>query len=78
MTCRKTFNGGPTNSSLCSLQTYDLSRYFCADKEVFPIGGRTYALVKNQWGLNTIPVVDEVIAKLPPGIVSYAKTTEAE
>jgi hypothetical protein len=58
--------------------TYDLSRYFCADNEVFPIGGRTYALVKNQWGLNTIPVVEEVIAKLPPGTVSYVKTTEPD
>jgi hypothetical protein len=60
-------------------RTYDPSRYFCADTEVFHTGGRTYALIKkSEWGLNTIPVVDEVIAQLPPGTVSYVKTTEAD
>jgi hypothetical protein len=53
-------------------------RYFCDDGELFHIDGKTYAL-SNQWSLNTtIPVVDQVIAKLPPGTVSYAKTTEAD
>ena len=56
---------------------YDLSRYFCDDGELFHITGRTYAL-SNQWSLNTIPVVDEIIAKLPPGCVSYAKTIDTD
>jgi len=53
---------------------YDLRRYFCDDGELFHIGGRTYAL-SNQWSLNTISVVDEVIAQLPPGSLSYSKTS---
>ncbi|HBY59138.1 MAG TPA: hypothetical protein DEH78_04910 [Solibacterales bacterium] len=51
---------------------YNLRRYFCDDGELFHIGGRTYAL-SNQWSVNTISVVDEVIAKLPSGCVSYLK-----
>jgi len=57
---------------------YDLRRYFCDDGELFHIAGRTYAL-SNQWTLDTaIAVVDQVIADLPPGSLSYAKTSEAD
>jgi len=56
---------------------FDLRRYFCDEEELFHIGGRTYAL-SNQWSINTIPVVNEVIAQLPPGSLSYAKTGEAD
>ena len=55
---------------------YNLRRYFCDDGELFHIAGRTYAL-SNQWSVNTISVVDEVVAKLLPASLSYAKTTEA-
>jgi hypothetical protein len=51
---------------------YNLRRYFCDEGELFHIGGRTYAL-SNQWSVNTISVVDEVIARLPSGGVSYLK-----
>jgi hypothetical protein len=57
---------------------FDSIRYFCDDGELFHIAGRTYAL-SNQWTLDTaIAVVDQVIAKLPPGSLSYAKTSEAD
>jgi hypothetical protein len=52
---------------------YNLRRYFCEDGELFHITGRTYAL-SNQWSVNTISIVDELIAKLPPGSLSYAKS----
>lgn len=54
---------------------YDLHRYFCEDEELFRLGERTYAL-SNQWSLNTIQVVNELIDHLPPGSMSYAKMTE--
>jgi hypothetical protein len=53
---------------------YNMRRYFCDDGELFHIGGRTFAL-SNQWSVSTISIVDEVIAKLPPGSMSYVKTT---
>jgi RecB family endonuclease NucS len=57
---------------------FDSIRYFCDDGELFQITGRTYAL-SNQWTLTTaIAVVDQVIAKLPPGSMSYAKTSESD
>ena len=45
--------------------SYNLRRYFCDDDQLFHVDGRTYAL-SNQWSINTISVVDELIAKLPP------------
>jgi hypothetical protein len=57
---------------------FDSIRYFCDDGELFQIAGKTYAL-SNQWTLDTtIAVVNEVIAKLPPGCVSYAKTIDTD
>jgi hypothetical protein len=50
---------------------YNLRRYFCDDGDLFHISVRTYAL-SNQWSMNTISIVDEVIAKLLPGSLSYA------
>jgi hypothetical protein len=54
---------------------YDLRRYFCEDGELFRIAGRTYAL-SNQWSLQTISLVDELIARLPAGSLSYFKTPD--
>jgi hypothetical protein len=56
---------------------YNLRRYFCDDGELFHIAGRTYAL-SNQWSVNTISIVDDVIAKLPAGSLRYAKMTSDE
>lgn len=55
--------------------TYDLRRYFCDDDQLFHIGGRTYAL-SNQWSIDTISVVDELIAKLPNGTTATYKKEE--
>jgi hypothetical protein len=52
---------------------YNLRRYFCDTGDLFHIAGRTYAL-SNQWSVSTISVVDELIAKLPAGSLSYSKT----
>jgi hypothetical protein len=54
---------------------YNLRRYFCDDGELFHAAGRTYAL-SNQWSVNSIAVVDEVIAKVPVGTVTYVKASE--
>jgi hypothetical protein len=52
--------------------SYNLRRYFCDDGELFHSAGRTYAL-SNQWGLSTLPVVDEIISLVPPGAITYTK-----
>jgi hypothetical protein len=54
---------------------YDLDRYFCDNDQLFRIAGRTYALT-NQWGLGDLSQLDVLIAMLPPGTVTYAKTSE--
>jgi hypothetical protein len=57
---------------------FDSIRYFCGDGELLHISGKTYAL-SNQWTLSSaIAVVDQIIAKLPPGCVSYAKTIDTD
>jgi hypothetical protein len=52
---------------------HNLRKYFCDDGELFHLAGRTYAL-SNQWSVNTISIVDEVISRLAPGSLTYAKT----
>ncbi|MGA3025803.1 MAG: hypothetical protein ABSF98_13630 [Bryobacteraceae bacterium] len=37
----------------------------------------TSLALSNQWSVSAMAVVDEVIAKLPPGSLSYAKTITA-
>jgi hypothetical protein len=51
---------------------YNLKKYFINDGELFHLGGRTYAL-SNQWSVNTMPVIDEIISMLPLGEISYSK-----
>jgi Predicted nuclease of the RecB family len=55
---------------------YNPNRYFCSAGELFHLDGKTYAL-SNQWSLNNISVIDEIIAKLPPGSVTYSKAMES-
>ena len=54
---------------------YDLSRYYCEDDQLFRVAGRTYALT-TQWGLGSLAQLDELIAMLPPGTVTYVKAIE--
>jgi hypothetical protein len=54
----------------------DLGDYFCDEGDLFRVGGRTYAF-SNQWGTDTIPVVNEMIAKLPRGSLTYTKAIES-
>ena len=56
--------------------TYKLRRYFCEDEELFRVNGRTYAL-SNQWSVNSIDAVDELMAMLPSGAVGYVKAIES-
>jgi hypothetical protein len=55
---------------------YDLRRYFCEDGELFHASGRTYAL-SNQWSVNTISIVDQLIALMPSGTATYSKASES-
>lgn len=54
---------------------YDLRKYFCEEEQLFRVAGKTYALT-NQWGLGRLSQLEELIAMLPPGMVTYAKTSE--
>jgi hypothetical protein len=51
---------------------YDPQRYFCGDGELFHTAGRTYAL-SNQWGQDTIDVVDNLCDEMRPGTFAYVK-----
>ena len=51
--------------------THDPQRYFCGnDSDLFRAAGRTYAL-SNQWGTDTIDVVNQLLGKMRPGTVTY-------
>ncbi len=52
--------------------SYNLRRYFSEDGELFHGDGRTFAL-SNQWSIASLPLVDELIALLTTGTVSYRK-----
>jgi hypothetical protein len=53
---------------------HDPRRYFYGDDELFHLAGRTYAL-SNQWGTDTIDVVDQLLEKMRPGTVTYKQET---
>jgi len=55
---------------------YNLDKFFCQDGELFRIGGRTYAL-SNQWGRDTLPLVDRIIGLLPPGYLKYQAASDS-
>ena len=52
--------------------SFDLGRFFTDDGQLFVVGGKTYAL-SNQWSIANIPQLNEIIARLPAGTMSYAK-----
>jgi hypothetical protein len=51
--------------------TYDPQRYYFADSELFFSDGKTWAL-SNQWSINEIPQIDQLIAKYPEAKISYS------
>jgi hypothetical protein len=52
---------------------YNLKRYFCDDDEMlFRLNGRTYAL-SNQWSVNTLPQLEELLALLPDQSIRFGK-----
>jgi len=54
---------------------FDQDRFFTGDEQLFRVQGKTYALTK-MWGITCLPLLDEIIARLPAGSMSYAKTEE--
>jgi hypothetical protein len=55
---------------------YNLKRYFCDDDEaLFRLNGRTYSL-SNQWNINTLPQLDELLALVPDQSVRFGRESE--
>jgi hypothetical protein len=46
-------------------------RYFTADNQLFHIGPRTYALI-NQWGTQTVPTMERLLAAFPEQPISFS------
>jgi hypothetical protein len=46
-------------------------RYFTADDQLFHIGPRTYALI-NQWGTQTVPTMERLLAAFPEQPISFS------
>jgi hypothetical protein len=51
-------------------RAFDQGRYFISDEDLFHLNGRTYAL-SNQWGHDTLQVVDAIIERMQASDVSY-------
>ena len=49
---------------------YDARRYFLDDADLFHSDGKTWAL-SNQWSIDFIPDLDELISKYPEAKISY-------
>jgi hypothetical protein len=47
-------------------------RYFTSGDQLFHIGGATYALI-NQWGTQTVPTIERIIAAYPEERISFAE-----
>jgi hypothetical protein len=55
---------------------YNLRKYFCFDDDMlFRLNGRTYSL-SNQWSVNTLPQLDELLALLPDGSVQFGRESD--
>ena len=48
-------------------------RFFTDEVQLFRVQGNTYALSK-MWGITCLPLLNEIVAQLPAGSMSYAKT----
>jgi hypothetical protein len=46
-------------------------RYFTADEQLFHLGSQTYALI-NQWGMQTVPTLERVLAAFPEQSISFS------
>lgn len=51
---------------MAAFPTRQSGRFFCADAELFHVGGMTYALT-NQWGNRTLEAVENIVACMPEG-----------
>ncbi len=56
---------------------FDMGRFFTDDGQLFTVGGKTYAL-SNQWSIASFPQLDEIIARLPAGTMSYSKAERSD
>ena len=50
---------------------YDPRRYYLDDPDLFFSDGKTWAL-SNQWSINYIPDLDQLIAKYPDAKITYS------
>ncbi|MBW8844499.1 MAG: hypothetical protein JF607_05955 [Burkholderiales bacterium] len=52
-----------------------LDRYYCADEDLFHLGGKTYAF-STQWGSRTLEAINNILALMPGGApLIYTPTT---
>jgi hypothetical protein len=74
-------DGTEFRAALPSLRTVtgavpDPRRYYLQDDELFTSEGKTWAL-SNQWALNDLPTLDELLANFPKSRIRYSKIDEA-
>jgi hypothetical protein len=55
---------------------FNRGKYFLEDDQLLHLEGKTCAL-SNQWGIASLPLIDEIISILPPDVqMSYSKNAE--
>jgi hypothetical protein len=52
-------------------------RLFMDDEHLIDIGDKTIAL-SNQWGLPSLPLIDEIIRAVPSAKISYKKADDSD
>jgi hypothetical protein len=55
---------------------YDLARFYTADGDIFVSDDKTWAL-SNQWSIDFLPQLDQLVAKYPDAKISYAAAEPA-
>ena len=56
---------------------YTPKRFYFDDADLFVSGGKTWAL-SNQWSINFLPALDELIAKYPEAKITYSVSAEGQ
>jgi hypothetical protein len=58
-------------------RAYVPRRWFCEDDELLRFDGKTYCL-SNQWGDQTLPLIDEINTRYPQLGISYERSASLE
>jgi hypothetical protein len=56
---------------------YDLRRFYVGDSDLFFSEGKTWAL-SNQWSIQFLPQLDQLIAKYPDSHLSYSVANQTD